>query len=161
MAYWIIQNDERQGPFTLEQMLGRTDITLDTPVWRDGMLDWGTAGMLPELAPLFTPPAPPVPPVQETPQYGQSADSHAMGNSPTQPPMPPNYLGWSIAATLCCCVPLGIVAIYYSSQVSAAYYTHDYSRAWQMSKRAEMWLILAIVSGLVAMPFVFLYNMVW
>ena len=35
------------------------------------------------------------------------------------PPQVPNYLVHSIIATLCCCMPFGIVALVYSAQVNS------------------------------------------
>lgn len=64
-------------------------------------------------------------------------------------PMPPTYMVWAIVATVCCCLPAGIVAIIFSSQVSTRYYSRDYEGARRASERAEIWIIIAIVLGII------------
>ena len=62
----------------------------------------------------------------------------------------PNYLVQSILVTLCCCVPLGIVAIVYSAQVNGKLAAGDIAGAQDASKKAKMWGWIAFGSGLVA-----------
>ena len=62
-------------------------------------------------------------------------------------------------STICCCTPLGIVAIVYSSQVMSRYNRGDYAGALMASQRAQLWLILAFVLGLIAVPFMFLMGL--
>ena len=57
------------------------------------------------------------------------------------------------------CTPLGIVAIVYSSQVMSRYNRGDYAGALMASQRAQLWLILAFVLGLIAVPFMFLMGL--
>lgn len=64
-------------------------------------------------------------------------------------PMPPTYMVWAIISTICCCLPAGIVAIVFSSQVSTRYFCRDYEGARRASERAEIWIIIAIVAGIV------------
>lgn len=68
---------------------------------------------------------------------------------PLRPPMPPTYLVWAILATLCCCLPAGIVAIIYSANVSSKYYAADYEGASRTSRNAEIWIIVSIVLGII------------
>lgn len=70
--YYIIVNDAQQGPFTKEQLLAH-GLTLDSMVWREGMMDWQRAAEVPELVALLTAPAPdPVsPPQPPRPQFAQ------------------------------------------------------------------------------------------
>ena len=51
MEFFIIMNDQQQGPFTLEQM-SNLSIMADTPVWHEGLSDWTTADNVPELSHL-------------------------------------------------------------------------------------------------------------
>ena len=104
---------------------------------------------------------PPVPEKQShpTPQapecaYGQPAT--AKYNTATEgdrqtppPPMPQNYLLWSILATIFCCLPLGIVSIIFSAQVSGKYFAGDYEGARRASRYAQYWIIASIVVGVV------------
>lgn len=64
-------------------------------------------------------------------------------------PMPKTYMAWAIVATLLCCIPTGIVAIIYSSQVSNKYYSGDFEGARRSSERAEIWIIASIVAGVI------------
>ncbi len=73
--------------------------------------------------------------------------------------MPDNYLVWAIIATICCCIPAGIPAIIYASKVSAAYMRGDYNGALDASSKAQMWIIIAFVAGLIWAPFSMLLGL--
>ena len=66
MEFFVIMNDQQQGPFSIEQ-LANMSIMPDTPVWREGMADWTTAENVAELqhlvayAPRVDGAQPPVP----------------------------------------------------------------------------------------------------
>ena len=75
------------------------------------------------------------------------------------PECPDNYLGWAIAATLLCCMPLGIVAIVYASTVKTRYNRGDYDGAVKASDRAQWWIIFSIVLGLPIAPFQVLFSL--
>ena len=107
---------------------------------------------------------PPVPeeakPVQEAPKYEepQYTTQQAAPNFGPQyqapkyeepDPMPSTYLVWSVLATVFCCFIPGIVGIVYSSMVSSKYYAHDYEGAKRASERAQIWIIISIVLGVV------------
>ena len=68
---------------------------------------------------------------------------------PMREPMPPTYMVWSILATICCCLPAGIAAIVFSAGVSSRYFARDYEGARRASRRAEIWIIVSIVTGVV------------
>ena len=70
----------------------------------------------------------------------------APASNPNQPAVP-NYLVGSILATLCCCVPLGIVSIVYAAQVNARLSAGDLAGAMDSSRKARTWLIVSVVSG--------------
>lgn len=63
--------------------------------------------------------------------------------------MPKTFLVWSILATICCCLPAGIVAIIFSASVSSKYYAADYEGARRASRNAEIWIIVSIVAGII------------
>lgn len=95
----------------------------------------------------------PVPPPPPAPyHYGRNEQS-------LRPAKPPTYLGWSIASIICCCLITGIVAVIYSSKVTPLYDRGDYEGATKASERAELWLILSITLGLVALPFQIVFSM--
>lgn len=66
------------------------------------------------------------------------------------PPMPKNYLVWAVIITIFCCIPAGIVAIIFAAQVSQSYYAGDYEGAERNSRRAQIWIIVSFVLGLLS-----------
>lgn len=62
---------------------------------------------------------------------------------------PNSYLVWSILSILLCCTPLGIVALVFSLQVNSKYFAGDIEGARRASERAQLWIILSIVIGIV------------
>ena len=121
----------------------------------------------PPPAPHFEP-APPqmqTPPVQSPPMQTPPAQSYMQtppvtgsGASPYAPPAAhlgsggadiPNYLVWSILATLFCCVPGGIIGIIYSNKANTAKMMGDYAGALQANKTAKTWLIVSVVTWVV------------
>lgn len=65
-AEWYIHDDKgKQGPLTLSK-LKEFYLTKRTYVWRDGMADWISAALVPEISPYVVPdaPEPPMPPIQ-------------------------------------------------------------------------------------------------
>jgi hypothetical protein len=65
----------------------------------------------------------------------------------------PNYLVPAILVTIFCCMPLGIVAIYQSSQVNTRLATGDVAGAREASETAKRWCWIAGLASLV--PFAF------
>lgn len=65
----------------------------------------------------------------------------------TQPPAqaPNNYLVWSILATVFCCLPLGIVAIVKSSQVSGLWAQGQYAEAQASAESAKKWVKWSVI----------------
>jgi hypothetical protein len=61
----------------------------------------------------------------------------------------PNYLVWSILATLCCCIPGGIAAIVYSTQVDTKLALGDYAGAVSASDNAKLWCWISAGVGFV------------
>lgn len=101
-----------------------------------------------------------------TPQAAASADP----NPPPMPPPPqplglapgtvPNYLVWAILATLCCCLPGGIVAIVYASQVNNKLALGDLAGAMESSNNAKLWCWISLGVGLVVNVLYLLLNVV-
>ena len=69
MQYWVIIDGKRQGPLTMEE-LKALNITPETLVWREGLIEWIHAGSLEEMSPLLNRQEEPQPaaPVAEEPQ---------------------------------------------------------------------------------------------
>jgi len=66
------------------------------------------------------------------------------------PPKIPNYLVHSILATLCCCLPFGVVALVFSAQVNSKLAAGDVAGAEASSRSAKTWVIVAVVAGIVS-----------
>lgn len=77
---------------------------------------------------------------QNTPSYG--APGYGAAPPPVAGPVN-NYLVWSILTTVLCCLPVGIVAIIYSSQVDGKLRAGDYYGAVDAAKKAKMWCIIS------------------
>lgn len=59
MKYWFIIDNVQMGPMTLDEVKCVSGLSLDTPVWFEGLPDWTTVRNIPELAALFNVPAEP------------------------------------------------------------------------------------------------------
>ena len=64
--------------------------------------------------------------------------------------MPKSYLAWAVVMTVLCCLPAGVVAIVFSSQVTSKYYAGDFEGARKASDRAQIWIIVSFVLGIMA-----------
>jgi hypothetical protein len=62
----------------------------------------------------------------------------------------PNYLVHSILVTLCCCLPLGVVALVYSAQVNSKLAAGDIAGAEAASRSARTWVIVALIAGILS-----------
>ena len=94
MEFFIIMNDQQQGPFSIEQ-LANMSIMPDTPVWCEGMADWTTADKVAELqhlvayAPRVDGGLPPVPDATtSTAQPPEWTPRPAMNDMPHNTPFP-------------------------------------------------------------------------
>ena len=100
MEFFIIKNDEQQGPFTLEQLSGM-NIMPDTPVWSEGMPDWTTADKVEELKALVSyaprvdspaePPAMPQASAPQPPRWNPNANATSQQAPYTAPQQPYGY----------------------------------------------------------------------
>jgi hypothetical protein len=99
MNYWLARGNQKQGPFSLEdvqRMLAAGSITAADLVWTEGMPQWLPVGqVVPAAAPGLTPgPAPGFPPRPPVFGYGQPVAPPRPGG-----PLPPN-LHWAIVFAL-------------------------------------------------------------
>jgi len=72
-----------------------------------------------------------------------------------------NHLIKSIIATVCCCVPLGIVGIVYATKVDAFLKLGNRAAAADAGKKASLWSNLAIGIGLVVQLLVTMLTVVY
>jgi hypothetical protein len=110
-----------------------------------------------------------VPPPPSMPESQSQSQSYTPpppppGYSGYTPPAPytgapiPNYLVQSILVTLCCCLPLGVVALIFAAQVNSKIAAGDIEGARQASSKAKLFCIIAFVLGLVGLALVLLIN---
>ena len=64
-------------------------------------------------------------------------------------PPPPNYLVWAILSTIFCCLPLGIPAIIFASQVNSKWQMGDFAGAQESSRKAKNFSLWATIGGVV------------
>jgi len=73
-----------------------------------------------------------------------------------------NHLVKSIIATICCCMPFGVVSIVYSAKVGPLLQANNIDAALEASKKANMWGNLSIGVGiLVQALWLILYSTVF
>ncbi len=103
---------------------------------------------------------------QPQPQQTYASASWGAAPSPTPSqqssvsaaePMPQTYLPWNVLATVCCCLPAGIIGIIFSARVSKKYNEGDIEGARRASEGAAWCLMISIVLGLVCWPFQMLF----
>lgn len=56
----------------------------------------------------------------------------------------------SILVTLCCCLPLGIVAIVFSAQAMSANGANDYAKAHECAEKASTFIKWGVIAGVVS-----------
>lgn len=57
---------------------------------------------------------------------------------------PDNFLAWAIVSTLLCCLPFGIVAIVYATQVDSYWFSGNYEAAQRAAKNARTWTWVSV-----------------
>lgn len=188
IQYWINQDGVQAGPVTREQLKDMA-VTDAAYVWRAGMEDWCRITEMPELAGLYstapadeaqqpqaeappqaqtddevvtgTPVIPPIPqqPAARVQPQMQPQPQMAAQQVTEQPKCPPTNLVWAILSTILCCLPLGVVAIVYSTKVTQKYQQGDLAAAEHYSEVSAWWCIGSIIGGIVLSPFVSLIQM--
>ena len=63
---------------------------------------------------------------------------------------PGTWLGWSIAASILCCTPIGIVGIVFAALAMSARDRGDYAAAEVHLRRARLWTYISAGVALVA-----------
>lgn len=142
--FYLDKNNQQQGPISPQQFYAY-DVTAETLVWCSGMDNWTRAGNIRELQDFIskrssntTPPPPPHTHYAQQPYQG----------SPMQP-CPDSHMVWAVLSTVCCCLPLGIVAIIYASKVQDLYMCGNYIGAVEASNKAKTWSIISAITGFI------------
>jgi Interferon-induced transmembrane protein/GYF domain 2 len=158
MEIYIIINNQQSGPYTIEQLRAMS-LSPNTPVWYEGLRDWTPACNAPATQVLFYTQNQPdnnqyQQPNQQYGQWqrpdGQQPNYGGQWNGNNIPPRPNNHLALAIIVTILCCLPFGIAAIISASNVNSQYDRGDYEGAIRSSNKAQTWIIVSIVAGLVS-----------
>ena len=62
---------------------------------------------------------------------------------------PDNHMALAIFTTICCCLPLGIVAIVKANSVETLYLTKQYNAAMMAANEAKKWSFIGIISSII------------
>ncbi|MBO4663272.1 MAG: CD225/dispanin family protein [Bacteroidaceae bacterium] len=73
-------------------------------------------------------------------------------------PKPNSNLILAIFTTICCCLPLGIIAIIKAASVDGLYNTKQYEAAQAAADDAKKWSVYGIIAGAVISIFWLLLN---
>ena len=92
--------------------------------------------------------APPPPPAGSPAPAAPSPGAYAPPPQAASAPIP-NHLVWAILATLCCCLPTGIVSIIFAAQVDGKVAAGDIAGARKASDNAKLWAWISLGLGLV------------
>lgn len=152
----------QQGPIGIDDLKARHaagQISADALIWREGMENWIPWSQVPELATApeivtgGTPvsPAPIANPVGDQIYAPPATNPYAgtMGGAGGPTVNPPNYLWQSIACTLLCCLPFGIVGIVYAAKVDGLSATGKAAEALKASSKAKFWCMLSFGTSIV------------
>lgn len=138
--YYIDSTKNRIGPMAFEDLI-KVGLFPNTPIWTEGMSDWTPAANVEELKFLFS---------QNFAQQPPQNNGYPVGEKPN------NWLVWAILSTLFCCLPFGIAAIIYASQVDGHWNAGKYEEAYKSAKRAKQFTLTGIIIGFVGVLLYFL-----
>lgn len=151
-AYHIATPDGRQlGPLELETikaMLAAGTLSPDALLWQAGMADWAPISTIIPLESIAADMGqiPPLPNRRHTPPSPLLRNTDPRLHKPRRPE---NHMVKAILILIFCCLPAGIVAVIYASQVDSEYNRGDYAGALAASKKADFWCQLGLIPTLI------------
>ena len=140
--YWLHRDGQRYGPYeksTLQKYLATKNASRKDRIQGDDSRKWTTVGQLLGDASVGGTENQ-GPPTRET-----SIDPQKR----FRPPKPESPMVWAVLATLCCCLPFGVVAIVFAAQIDSKYAAGDYNGAIESADKAKTWCWIAFGVGLV------------
>lgn len=149
-GWYYVDGGEQRGPVPeseLERLIREGRLGPGTMVWSRGMTDWQPMESVDALRSLV--PGPPAQAPAETDPGGiyrppQAPTRVASAASAAIP----SYLWQSIACTLLCCLPAGVVAIIYAARVDSLARAGQLDEARQASANARTWCWVSFGVGL-------------
>ncbi len=100
-----------------------------------------------ESMPQVLPPSP-QPPQEAAYVRPEGLSEPVTEGAPPQRPAPFNsHMTMAVVSTVCCCVPLDIVAIVQASQANAFYNAGNLAAATSYAEKAKFWATLSMVLG--------------
>lgn len=126
--YVAINENERQGPYTITQLDGH--ITPETLVWNRSLPTWVEAKEVKQLNRLF-----------ENKENGEVVFAP-----------PKSYLFPSLLVFFICSFIFGAIAVFYASKVDDLYLKGEEDAALEYSKKARITFIIGIFVGLLLRP---------
>lgn len=138
----IIGGDGRPyGPVSADQIrqwIAEGRANAQTLAQAEGNVEWKPLGLYPEFAASAAPPV-----LSSTPTAASAPSFQPRQHVPT-------YLVPAIFSTICCCLPVGIVAIIFAAQVNTKLQAGDMPGALEASRKAQTWFWVAVVLGLLS-----------
>ena len=164
MQYWINHKGVQSGPVDLEA-LKQMGLTSEAYVWHEGLADWVKITQVPELQGMYETveeavvTGMPYQPQQQPAVTEQPVATTSQPQPVENEPCPPTNLVWAVISTVLCCIPTGIVAIFYALKVTNKYREGDIEGAKRASEVGAWWCIATIILGIICQPFLSLMTM--
>lgn len=148
--FYVGKDDSQCGPVDV-QTLKAINITRDTLVWCDGMVNWTRAGEITDLAEIFTGIPPIIPP---TPKVGYNVKP--ITNSKLHSYRPDNNLIWAILTTIFFSPIIGIIAIVKANQVDSLWAMGNKKEAYACANSVVKWCWVGVGVSLFITLLIFL-----
>ena len=153
MSQWYFaQSGHQHGPVSeleLKSKIMAGEVKPHDLVWCEGMASWSELSKVPELSSALAVTGQAAAPTPAVVSGNPYRSPQAMGTGPYPAGQTvPTYLWQSIAVTLLCCLPLGVVAIIYAAKVEPALRVGDHMGAKAASDSAKLWCWLSFGIGL-------------
>lgn len=176
--FYLDEQNKQQGPIAADRLTAH-GVNSATLVWTQGMTDWAPAGSIPELKTYFEKRQQDYEEYKDETQQTQQNEPNGSNSQFNQgyntnngsgfnggfnngnpfggprpdnrPPYPETHMAGAILATICCCLPFGIVAIVKANQVSSLYAQGLYDAAYLAADDARKWTIISVVCGIISM----------